>query len=180
MASPDSASNELAHRLVRGEEAAFTELYDACAPQLLRYATARLGADTAADAVQAAFLRAVKSRRQFRGVASPVAYLLQIVRNEVMRVAGRNRRQSHEALPPAGIADWRPEASYHDERELVTSALGRLESDDRELVELKIYGGLTFAEIAAVVDRPANTVATRYRRALESLRGWLEREFAQD
>ena len=48
---------------------------------------------------------------------------------------------------------------------------------DRELVELKIYSGLTFREIAAIVDRPPATVATRYRRAIETLRGWLTKEF---
>jgi DNA-directed RNA polymerase specialized sigma24 family protein len=59
---------QLAVRLARGEEAAFAELYDASADRLHYYLTARLGSrDAASDVLQTAFLRAVKSRRKFRG-----------------------------------------------------------------------------------------------------------------
>jgi DNA-directed RNA polymerase specialized sigma24 family protein len=43
-------------------------------------------------------------------------------------------------------------------------------------VELKIFAGLTFREISNVVDLPQGTVATRYRRALESLRPWFVKQ----
>ena len=56
-------------------------------------------------------------------------------------------------------------------------ALDRLDVNERELVELKIYAGLTFREIAEVVSRPQATVATQYRRALESLRTWLTKQY---
>jgi RNA polymerase sigma-70 factor, ECF subfamily len=64
-----------------------------------------------------------------------------------------------------------------DDVEMIGTALNRLDADGRELVELKIYAGLTFREIAEVVDRPAATVATQYRRALESLRSWLTKQY---
>ncbi len=54
--------------------------------------------------------------------------------------------------------------------------LARLSEDDRELVELKVFVGLTFREIADVLGLPQGTVATRYRRALELLRPWLEKQ----
>src|SRR3954468_7050798 len=83
---------QLAMRLARGEEAAFAELYDASADRLHHYLTVRLGSpDTASDVVQTAFLRAVKSRRKFRGVENPIAYLFQIARNETVRWATRRR-----------------------------------------------------------------------------------------
>jgi RNA polymerase sigma-70 factor (ECF subfamily) len=40
----------------------------------------------------------------------------------------------------------------------------------REVVELKVYAGLTFREISAVTGLPQGTVATRYRSALEKMR----------
>ena len=56
----------LAARLARGEEAAFADLYDACADRLHHYLTGRLGsADRAADVLQSTFVRVVQSRRQF-------------------------------------------------------------------------------------------------------------------
>lgn len=167
----------LAARLARGEEAAFAELYDACADRLIGYLTARLGSrDVASDVLQAAFLRAVKSRRRFRGVENPVAYVFQIARNEAARAAKRWPRGRDEPLPAEALFAADDGRGQQEDAEVVALALTRLPADVRELVELKIYAGLTFREIAEVVGLPQGTVATQYRRGLESLRGWLERQ----
>jgi RNA polymerase sigma-70 factor (ECF subfamily) len=57
----------------------------------------------------------------------------------------------------------------------VRAALARLEPVLREIVELKIYGGLTFQEISQLTGQPQGTVATRYRRAMEKMRSQLAR-----
>ena len=49
----------------------------------------------------------------------------------------------------------------------MAAAIARLDADDRELVELKVFGGLTLREIAEVTGHPPGTVATRYRRAID-------------
>ncbi len=174
----DTRMQDLAARLARGDEAAFAELYDACADGLHLYLVARLGSrEAAADVLQTAFLRAVKSRNRFRTVENPVAYLYEIGRNEAAREACRNRRIIVQALPDEEVlADGNYACQQNDEVEMVGVALARLNAVDRETVELKIYGGLTFREIANIVGRPQATVATQYRRALESLRGWLTRQ----
>jgi len=168
--------HELAARLARGDESAFAELYDACADRLHHYLAVRLGShEAAADVVQNAFLRAVKSRRRFRGVENPVAYMFQIARNEAIRA--RKQRRNVECLSPAELFVAAGDAHGHrEDAEVVLAALARLDALDRELVELKIYAGLTFREIADVSGMPQGTVATRYRRALESLRGWLAKQ----
>lgn len=170
----DDQLKELTARLARGDEAAFAELYDACADRLHRYLAARMGSrDAASDVLQATFLRAVKSRRRFRGVENPIAYLFEIARNEAARANGKRR-------PPQPLPADEPYAQTNDDAddvEAIAAAIARLEPQDQELVELKVYAGLTFREIAEIVDRPPATVATRYRRALESLRGWLTKEF---
>ena len=62
----EASMQDLAARLARGDEAAFADLYDACADRLHRYLMARLGSrEVAADVLQTAFLRAVKSRGRF-------------------------------------------------------------------------------------------------------------------
>jgi len=45
-----------------------------------------------------------------------------------------------------------------------------LPAPQREVITLKVWGGLTFAEIAATLDIPPNTAASRYRYGLEELR----------
>jgi RNA polymerase sigma-70 factor, ECF subfamily len=170
--------HELAARLARGEEAAFAELYDSCADRLHHYVAVRLGSrDTAGDVVQNAFLRAVRSRRRFRGVENPVAYMFQIARNEAAR-ASKPGRNGTSALPSDELFVATSNAcGQSDDAEVVAAALGRLEPDNRELIELKIFSGLTFREIAEVTNLPFGTVATRYRRALESLRAWLSKQY---
>jgi RNA polymerase sigma-70 factor (ECF subfamily) len=166
--------------LARGDEAAFAELYDACGNRLHHYLAVRLGSREAADdIVQSAFLRAVKSRRRFRGVENPVAYMFQIARNEAFRAA---KRQQH--MPKAMLAgelfveagENESDQTDQDDAEVVSAALSRLRADDREIIELKVFAGLTFREVAEVTGMPQGTVATRYRRALESLRGWLVKQ----
>jgi RNA polymerase sigma-70 factor, ECF subfamily len=173
MSSRDS--HELAARLARGDEGAFAELYDACADRLHHYLAVRLGCrEAASDVLQSAFLRAVKSRRRFRGVENPVAYMFQIARNETARAARRRRMNS---LPADQVYDVASDTLVaHEDAEAAAAALGRLTADEREIVELKIYGGLTFREIAEVTRLAQGTAATKYRRALESLRGWLSKQ----
>jgi RNA polymerase sigma-70 factor (ECF subfamily) len=110
-------------------------------------------------------------------VQNPPAYLFQIARNEITRaIARQSRRRDDGARSLDADEALARQASGWDEDEIVREALLRLHADDREIVELKVFGGLTFAEIGQALDRPAATVGTRYRRALESLRPWLERQ----
>jgi len=167
----DENQHDLAARLARGEEAAFAKLYDACADRLYRYLLGRVGSpESAADVLQTAFLRAVKNRKKFRNVENPVAYLFQIARNEASR-NWRKRIRDKRSNSLDSVGDIAAAATHTgDDADYVASALSQLSLDDRELVELKTYGGLTFREIGELVGLPLATVATRYRRALESLR----------
>ena len=169
--------HDLAARLARGDEAAFAELYDACADRLYRYLLCRVGSpEAAADVLQMTFLRVVKNRRRFRKVKNPVAYLFQIARNETAR-AWKGRRSEVSTLPIESLDSVAASTSRsEDDTETIRAALASLTADDRELVELKLYAGLTFREIAELSGLPPGTVATRYRRTMETLRDWLTRQ----
>ena len=173
-----ASDQSLAARLARGEESAFAELYDACADRLHGYLTAMLGcSDRASDALQAAFVRAVGNRKRFAAVENPVAYVFQIARNEALRSAKRKDRKKTEQLRSEESLPGAVDQFASEDAEVARAALAQLPVNDREVIELKIFADLTFQEISHVVGRPAATVATRYRRALESLRPWLERQF---
>jgi RNA polymerase sigma-70 factor (ECF subfamily) len=168
---------QLAVRLARGDEAAFAELYDASADRLHHYLTARLGSrDAASDVLQTAFLRAVKSRWRFRDVENPVAYLFHIARNEAVTWLKRRRGSDRPLAADEIFVASGDVFGQQDDAEVVAAALGRLTVEDRELVELKVFAELTFREIADVTRLPQGTVATRFRRAIESMRPWLVKQ----
>ncbi len=168
--------NELADRLARGEPAAFAELYDACADRLYGWLMVHLrSAADAEDVVQETFVRLARARKKLRRVENLKAYVFSIARNEAARLRKRTARQ----VRPIGEGAYVPLPSVEN-AELIERALERLPAEQREVVALKIYGGLTLREIAELTELPAGTVATRYRAALTRLREALVRDGCQE
>ncbi len=122
----------------------------------------------AEDILQDAFVRFWKHRRR---VNDPAAYLFRSVRNAACNLAraqaSRRKRQEIAAAPESVFA---PVAEDGELRAAVETALGRLPVEQREVLVMKIWGGLTFQAIGAVLGVPANTAASRYRYALAALR----------
>jgi len=128
----------------------------------------------AEDVVQEAFVRFWKHQRGLSG--EPLALLLTSVRRAALDSArSRGRRADREArsVDASDGPLFEPLAEGDDRRVAIESALGRLPPEQREVLALKIWSGLTFAEIAEQLGIPANTAASRYRYALEGLRGEL-------
>jgi RNA polymerase sigma-70 factor, ECF subfamily len=165
-----------AERLAQGDPSAFAELYDACADRVHHYLVVRLGSRTDADDVlQETFVGLARTRKRLTAVENLVAYVFAAARNEAVRLLERRAREgrartalsreslfresSGNAIQDIEIAEW------------VATSLARLNPDLREIVELKIYADLTFREISDVTGLPQGTVATRYRSALEKMRG---------
>ncbi len=133
--------------------------------------------ERAQDAIQGAFTRLWQRPAPPNGELLP--YVFAAVRNAATdEVRRREARRSGEEL--TSIFDVRAEdptgtAQRREEAAIVRRAVERLPDDERETVVMKVYGGLTFRQIAEVVDAPLPTVASRYQRAMESLHGTLGR-----
>lgn len=170
-------------RLARGDQAAFAELYDACADRLHHYLVVRLGSREDADEVlQETFVRLARMRRRLARVENLTAYVFTVAHNEAARLAGRRTRERKNRAALTSDLLFREAAGdeirAREAAQLVAAALDRLAPEQREIVELKTYTSLTFREIARVTGLPQGTVATRYRTALGRLRGWLAREMS--
>lgn len=167
---------ELGKRLASGEQAAFAELYDACADRLHHYLTMHLqSAADADDVVQETFVRLVRARQKLTEIDNLMAYVFTVARNEATRLQqrrGLERIVLRDHAATDAVADV---AASLDAADQVTAALRQLPAEQREVVELKAFAGLTLREIAETIAIPPGTVATRYRTALGRLRQWLSR-----
>ena len=105
-----------------------------------------------------------------------------VARNEAVRLSRRSDKacglQHIDAQDLFGEAP-NDDLATRETSAAVTAALGRLSPGQREVVELKMYAGLTFAEIAEVTGAPLGTVATRYRAAAARLRQLLARTYRE-
>ncbi len=148
--------------------------------------------EEARDVVQDAFLRAYRGLRGFKGEAKFSSWLYRITLNLCRDWMRRERRAPLVAVPEGvdavDLADRQaaPTESVEDlvaRREMsraVARAMADLPEDQRAAVLLKEYHGLTFQEIADMLDCPLSTVKTRLYQGLSVLRRRLERQQAED
>ena len=142
--------------------------------------------DDARDLCQEAFLKAYRGLGAFKGEAKFSSWLYQIAlnlcRDRMRRRKGRTL-VSLDALEADGQAPVLRDdttaldlALTKDVERQVKAAVMALAADQREVIVLKEYEGLTFQEIADVLDLPVSTVKTRLYRGLDKLKERLSRE----
>jgi RNA polymerase sigma-70 factor (ECF subfamily) len=130
----------------------------------------------AADAVQDAYLRALRHFGGWRG-GDARAWLLTIVRNVCRSARGGTDVEFDETLHSDAVAERDPAADLarHTARETLGQALERLPQEFREVIVLRELEGLSYKEIADVTGVPVGTVMSRLSRGRERLRRVLER-----
>jgi RNA polymerase sigma-70 factor, ECF subfamily len=164
------------------EETMWHRMLRRCGDGLFLYARqlCRSEAD-AADVVQEAFLR-VWRKHANNGVTEPdlpalcYAAVRYVVLDRQRKTARRNRREA------AAGETWydhgplfEPGLEQAEDHAALEAAIRLLPVEQREVVTLKIWGDLTFQQIATVTGESPNTIASRYRLALVALRQRLAR-----
>ena len=166
-------------RMAAGDQSAMTELYDGTSRLVfglvLRILTDRATAEEVLLDVYTQVWRQAALYDRKRG--APLAWLMTIARSRsIDRLrSGRQEQQSKEPLEAVGELTARTqnpeEATATSERQrLVRSALATLSPEQREVIELAYYSGLSHSEIAAKLDQPLGTVKTRTRLGMIKLR----------
>ena len=132
--------------------------------------------DDAEEAVQEALVRAWRKRAACRTPAAPLPWLLQITRNEAMRLAVRRSKRQASEIPDAE-PEAAPDAASETplERTLTSvateQALSSLGEDERTLLRLRYEEDLTQGQVAAALGVPEGTVKVRLHRVRARLRG---------
>lgn len=164
--------SQLCSQLVEGDESALERLFDLTAARLVRYAEMLSGRrEDAEDALQVAMIKLARNPERLAGADQPWAYFVRMVRNETLKL-GESRRSRSKLVEL--LRSWASKPKFwflpdDDWREQVQAAVKRLPPEQAEVVVLKIWEEMTFAEIAEVLGESLNTTASRYRYALEKL-----------
>jgi len=159
---------------------AFEALYGRYADRVYGFLLKLTGeAGAAEDALQETFLRVYRSLERFDPGRDLIAWLLQIARyvaidaHRVEKKVKKLEERTARDRPDAAPGDVEGEAEANERKRRVDAALGKLSLDDRSLLLLRHYHGLTFREVGEAVDCSARTAqnrveaaARRFQRAL--------------
>jgi RNA polymerase sigma-70 factor (ECF subfamily) len=163
----------------RREPAAVTRVYTAYAPALFRFFMAAVSdRHLAEDLTGTAFVSAIEALPRFRGPVQALGgWLFQIARHDLYDHRRKQQRSRieplEENLNEAALADGAvdPEelAIERLEGSRVLAALGELSADQREVLVLRMAGGLTAPEVAATLGKTTGAVKALQHRGLASL-----------
>src|SRR5580698_7524141 len=140
-------------------------LYQQHGPALLLYARSLLGRrDVADDVLQQVFMKLLE-QNSIPEETRP--YLFRAIRNVALNwIRSESKQVDLAEIDPL----FEVPHQDHATRVSLTVELMRVPEDQRQVLVLHIWGGLSFEEIGNVLDVSANTVASRYRYALQKLR----------
>ena len=169
-----AGDQDLVARASRGDVEAFTKLVRAHSSLVYRVSLRMLGRDAAEDASQEVWVRVWRNMRGFRGESAFSTWLYRITMNTCLSMRQReSRRQDQEYsgdempyLPEPSGGDADPETSVlsAERREEIEAALGHVRAEHRAALVLRHMEGLSYAEIAEVLEVPDGTA-----------KGWVSR-----
>ncbi len=176
---------ELMQRLHHRDQRAFEAIFDRYGD--LVYSTAlRVLRDTqlAEDVSQEIFVRLWRKPQSYVAERGRfLTWIISVTRNRAVdEVRSRGRRQRHETaspeeqereLPASDSIDPALNAQLAEQARIVRAALAELPPEQREIIELAYFGGLTQQEISDRLDQPLGTVKTRIRLGMQKLRAAL-------
>ena len=185
----DDADRELVRRMAAGEEAALGALYDRWASLVYSLVMHLLGdADEAEEVVEETFWQAWRQATRYEASRGAVStWLTTIGRSRALDRLRARRRLREEPLSqisarqtarvadaPLAADDPLAGAEASERRAIVVAALEALPPEQREVIELAYFSGLSQSEIAAQTAQPLGTVKTRVRLAMDKLRDRLD------
>ncbi|MGD0206199.1 MAG: RNA polymerase sigma factor [Verrucomicrobiota bacterium] len=126
------------------------------------------------DLLQDVFVKLARNPELLAGVRDERAFLTRLVHNAVIDLIRRRgtRDKTREQFAAEIISPFASTSDPDEQtfRAMLAGALAELPPEQRAVVHLKLWDGLTFDQIAGALDIPLNTAASRYRYGLDKLR----------
>ena len=167
--------DQLVAEAQRGDTTAFGRIFDAYAGPIHRFIASRVSRPSdAEDLTQLVFVKALEALPRYEARGVPFGgWLFKLARNAIidqsrtrrdhLSLVAASTRESEEASPEA-------QASLRDEIASVAEALAELTDDQREVIELRFFAGLSVAETAEAMGRQDGTIRGLQFRAIAALR----------
>jgi RNA polymerase sigma-70 factor (ECF subfamily) len=171
----------LVRQVARGDQDAFSTLYDRFAPVLLTVAMRVLNdAPAAEDVIQEVFVHIWERAADYdRARGKPLGWAVVMTRNRAIdRLRSRTRAHKlvERAAPELDVGPTVPaNLGDADRAEHLRGALADLTTEQRTMIEMAFFGGLSQSEIAEKLSKPLGTVKAHIRRGMLKLRDRLQR-----
>lgn len=169
--------------LVKGvaarDERAFTELYGRYSAAIYNYLVHMIyDRHIAEELLQEIFFSIWKGAGRFRGQSSVKTWIYRVAHHQTVSWLRRNRRLGSIKPPKDSYPEHDPEGNFetNSSQQDIRNALDKLSSEHKEVLELAFFHGLSYAEIADVLQCPLGTVKSRMSYAKKRITSVLEQQ----
>ncbi|HXZ30305.1 MAG TPA: sigma-70 family RNA polymerase sigma factor [Dehalococcoidia bacterium] len=151
-------------------------LYEEYYAKIARYAYVHIGSkEEAEDIAGEVFLKALNSLKSYRERSVPMqSWLFRIAHNltvDYLRKMDKRRTVPIDSVVLLGQDDPADTADKNIEFERVTEAMKQLTSEQRDVIDLRFFGGFTSKEVGGILGKSDGAVREMQRAAIEKLRG---------
>jgi len=173
-----AADQDIRQAAERGDAQALELLWAEYGRRLFAFLEGFLASRADAEEVlQEVFVKLARQRDKLAGTRDLRAYVFVAARNEAVSFIRRNARRRTPLDPrDTWLEPVAAEPGPQVPAERIGWALRDLPAEQREVIVLKCWQDMTFREIAELLKVPPNTVASRYRYAVDKLRQCLKKE----
>lgn len=189
----ETNDNELINEYLNGNTEAFTEIFNRYKLPLYNYIYSMVkNRETAEDIFQEAFIKLINNLNNYRTI-NLKSYIFTIARNKIIDYfKSKKTKDEKETLSlDSTLYEYHEENNtlsdrikdeYNTEYEIIKNeeikklyeAINMLNREYQEIIFLKHFSNLSFAEISEITKTPIGTLLSRFKRALDILRKNLE------
>ncbi len=177
--TPESLAETLA-AAAEGDQVAWRVIVDAYAPRVFGLIRAQCGdPELSEEIVQSAFCTVAQKINGYKEFGRFDAWVFRIAMNRLRDEMRRRKRQAtpmeEASLVGLGGAETAAESSLEPvELEALDAALAELSEADRQIIDLRHVGGMSFRQISEFLEEPVGTLLARHHRALKKLKEALQ------
>ncbi len=164
-----SVSSDIIQSASRGERDAQRVIFETFRDRVYQLVWRMVGEWDADDVAQDTFVRVFEKLHQFRQESELYTWVHRIAVNQAIKHLNRQKRTATSSLNEEhSVAQASSDAD--DNAELVTLAMSKMDAELRSVLQLKEIDGLSYSQIAVIVEIPEGTVGSRLSRARKELK----------